>query len=78
MDEKRFREESIARLQTEYTKIQKRIDAMYVDKLDGRIERSRRRHISPRRDTRMRRIHSRLPVEFAWDLDPEGARSFTA
>jgi hypothetical protein len=38
VDEKRFREESIARLQKEYTKIQKRIDAMYLDKLDGRID----------------------------------------
>ena len=37
-DEQRFREEAIQRLQTEYTKHQRRIDAMYVDKLDGRID----------------------------------------
>jgi site-specific DNA recombinase len=28
----------LARLQAEYTKLQNRIDAMYVDKLDGRID----------------------------------------
>jgi site-specific DNA recombinase len=36
-DAKRFHDEAIARLQAEYTKLQGRIDAMYVDKLDGRI-----------------------------------------
>lgn len=29
---------AIARLQTEYRRLQNRIDAMYLDKLDGRID----------------------------------------
>ena len=37
-DEKRYHDEAIARLQTKYTKLQSRIDAMYIDKLDGRID----------------------------------------
>lgn len=37
VDEQRFREESVARLRNEYDKLQKRIDAMYVDKLDGKV-----------------------------------------
>jgi len=37
VDEQRFREESITRLRNEYDKLQKRIDAMYVDKLDGKV-----------------------------------------
>ncbi|MHB8509000.1 MAG: recombinase family protein [Candidatus Dormibacteria bacterium] len=37
-DEKRFHDEAISRLQAEYTTLQNRLDAMYVDKLDGRIE----------------------------------------
>jgi len=37
VDEQRFREEAVARLQDEYNKLQKRIDAMYVDKLDGKV-----------------------------------------
>jgi len=37
-DEKRFHDEAIARLQAEYTRYQNRIDAMYIDKLDGRID----------------------------------------
>lgn len=36
-DEKRFHDERIGSLQREYTKYQNRLDAMYVDKLDGRI-----------------------------------------
>jgi hypothetical protein len=36
--EKRFHDEALARLQTEYGKLQNRLDAMYVDKLDGRID----------------------------------------
>jgi site-specific DNA recombinase len=36
-DEKRYREQAMARLQGEYTRLQSRIDAMYVDKLDGKI-----------------------------------------
>jgi site-specific DNA recombinase len=37
-DEQRSRDESIARLQAEYDRGQSRLDAMYLDKLDGRIE----------------------------------------
>jgi hypothetical protein len=37
-DEKRHHDEAIARLQAEYTRLQNRIDAMYVDKLDGRVD----------------------------------------
>jgi site-specific DNA recombinase len=37
-DEKKFRDEAIARLQREHRRIQDRIDAMYMDKLDGRID----------------------------------------
>ena len=37
-DEKKYHGEAMARLQTEYNKLQGRIDAMYVDKLDGKID----------------------------------------
>ena len=37
-DERRFHEEAIGRLQAEYDRLQNRLDAMYVDKLDGRID----------------------------------------
>ena len=37
-DEKRDHEAAIARLQTEYDRLQNRIHAMYVDKLDGRVD----------------------------------------
>src|SRR5882724_493130 len=37
-DEKRFRDEAIARLQTEHGKIQNRPDKLYEDRLDGFIE----------------------------------------
>ena len=37
-DEKRCHDEAILRLQAEFTRLQNRIDAMYVDKLDGRID----------------------------------------
>jgi hypothetical protein len=37
-DEKREHEAAIGRLQAEYNRLQARIDAMYVDKLDGRID----------------------------------------
>src|ERR1700694_5589093 len=36
--EKQEREEAIARLQADYDQIQTRLDAMYLDKLDGRID----------------------------------------
>ena len=38
VDEKAFHDEAIARLQTEYRRLQNRIAAMYLDKLDGRID----------------------------------------
>jgi site-specific DNA recombinase len=37
-DEKRFRDEATARLEAEWTLLQNRLDAMYIDKLDGRIQ----------------------------------------
>ena len=37
-DERRFHEEAIARLQAEHARLQNRLDAMYVDKLDGRVD----------------------------------------
>jgi hypothetical protein len=37
-DEKREHETAIARLQAEYDRLQNRIYAMYVDKLDGRVD----------------------------------------
>jgi hypothetical protein len=36
-DEKRFHDEALARLQAEHTRLQGRIGAMYLDKLDGRV-----------------------------------------
>jgi site-specific DNA recombinase len=37
-DETREREAAIERLQTEHKRLQSRLDAMYIDKLDGRID----------------------------------------
>ena len=37
-DEKQHHDDAIRRIQAEYDRLQKRIDAMYVDKLDGRID----------------------------------------
>jgi hypothetical protein len=37
-DQKKFHEEAIAKLQKEHKRIQDRIEAMYMDKLDGRID----------------------------------------
>jgi site-specific DNA recombinase len=37
-DERRFHEGAIGRLQTEYQRLQDRLDAMYIDKLDGRVD----------------------------------------
>jgi site-specific DNA recombinase len=36
-DEKRYHDEMIAKLQKEYQKLQDRVDAMYVDKLDAKV-----------------------------------------
>lgn len=38
VDQRRYHEETVTRLQAEYNRLQGRIDAMYVDKLDGRID----------------------------------------
>ena len=38
VDERQFHDEAIARLQAEYTRLQSRIDGMYIDKLDGVVE----------------------------------------
>jgi site-specific DNA recombinase len=37
-DQKRFRDEAIAKLQKEHLRIQNRLDVMYEDRLDGRID----------------------------------------
>ena len=37
VDEKRFHDEAVQRLQAQYTRLQNRIDQMYIDKLDGRV-----------------------------------------
>src|SRR5262249_58957269 len=37
-DEKTFHAQALARLQADYGKLQNRLDAMYVDKLDGRVD----------------------------------------
>ena len=37
-DKPREQEEAIARLRAEYDRLQRRLDAMYVDKLDGRVD----------------------------------------
>ena len=37
-DEKRLHDEAISKLQAEHRRLQDRIDAMYMDKLDGRID----------------------------------------
>jgi site-specific DNA recombinase len=36
-DAKQYRQEAISRIQAEYDRFQHRIDAMYIDKIDGRI-----------------------------------------
>jgi hypothetical protein len=37
-DQKRFRDESVARLQQKHTRLHNRLDVMYEDRLDGRID----------------------------------------
>jgi len=37
-DERRYHDEAIARLQAEHARLQNRLDVMYVDKLDGRVD----------------------------------------
>ena len=37
-DEKRFHEEAIGRLRADYDRLQNRLDAMYADKLDGKVD----------------------------------------
>jgi len=38
-DERKFHDQALGRLQREHRRIQERIDAMYLDKLDGRVDR---------------------------------------
>lgn|SRR5579884_164045 len=38
VDEKRFHDEAVSRLKAEHTRYQNRIDTMYIDKLDGKID----------------------------------------
>ena len=38
VDERQFHDKAIDRLQKEYKRLQDRIDRMYIDKLDGRID----------------------------------------
>jgi len=38
-DERKFHDQALVRLQREHRRIQERIDAMYLDKLDGRVDR---------------------------------------
>ena len=37
-DEKRFRDEAVGKLKKEYTRLQGRLEAMYEDRLDGRVD----------------------------------------
>jgi hypothetical protein len=37
-DERQHHEDAIRRIQAEYERLQNRIDAMYIDKLDGRVD----------------------------------------
>ena len=37
-DEMRFRDEAVARLKSEYARLQGRLEAMYEDRLDGRVD----------------------------------------
>jgi site-specific DNA recombinase len=37
-DEKKEHSEAITRLQAEWDRLQRQVDAMYIDKLDGRID----------------------------------------
>src|SRR5262249_15628590 len=37
-DERRYHDEIIVRLQAEHSRLRNRLDAMYVDKLDGRVD----------------------------------------
>ena len=39
-DERKYHDEAVARLQRDYTRLQSRLDVMYDDKLDGRIDAS--------------------------------------
>ena len=37
-DEKRFRDDAVSKLRTEYERVQGRLDTMYEDRLDGRVD----------------------------------------
>jgi site-specific DNA recombinase len=50
-DQRRAQQEANTRLRVEYDRIQHRIDAMYVDKLDGRVDVARARSTATARPT---------------------------
>ncbi len=58
-DQKRFRDESVARLQQEHTRLQNRLDVMYEDRLDGRIDLS----LFERKSSEYRHEQARITAE---------------
>ena len=58
-DQKRFRDESVARLQQEHTRLQNRLDVMYEDRLDGRIDLS----LFERKSGEYRKDQARIQAE---------------
>ena len=58
-DQKRFRDESVARLQQEHTRLQNRLDVMYEDRLDGRIDLS----LFERKSDEYRQEQARIEAE---------------
>src|SRR3984893_19483731 len=61
-DERREHEEAIKRLQSEHKRLQDRINAMYVDKLDGLVDVAFFEKMSNRREGRAPRPLHRLPA----------------
>src|SRR4029077_17786526 len=75
-DQKKEHESAIARLQAECDRIQNRIHAMYVDKLDGRIDRSFYVQMSEQWRVEQEKLMQEIPLHRAADqcyLD-EGVR----
>jgi hypothetical protein len=58
-DQKRFRDESVARLQQEHTRLQNRLDVLYEDRLDGRIDLS----LFERKSSEYRQEQARIQAE---------------
>lgn len=61
-DEKQEHEAAVTRLQTEYERLQNRIHAMYVDKLDGRID----KHFFEKLSADWRKEQDRCLREIGW------------